>query len=339
MKVFYNPVQRKHMFKYEIWSGKKTGAFEKETRLDSILKKLTKAGVFDFIMPETLPMTALEAVHRKDYLEFLESTTGIEENHFIWSNVFPYDSRLPMQLPANFLHAGYYSFDIETPIMRHTWESALASASCAYAAAVCLHETSEISYALCRPPGHHATKFRYGGYCYLNNAAIAAQYLSQFGKVLLFDFDFHHGNGTQSIFYDNSKVFYFSIHGHPRVCYPYFSGFETEIGIDEGEGYNCNVPLLPNETGSEEFFNSFLSNLEKIYKKFSPDYIVASAGFDIQHDDPLGHFNLIAQDFYRLGAEIAKLHAKTVIIQEGGYLVKNLGINVQHFLQGIKDHS
>ena len=219
-----------------------------------------------------------------------------------------------------------------TPIMGDTWFAATAAASGAYAAAQHLRKTGELSYALARPPGHHASANKFGGYCYLNNAAIAARYLSHYGKVLILDFDFHHGNGTQSIFYDSCDVFYLSIHGDPSIEYPYFTGFENETGIDDGVGYNLNVPL-DLHCGPDAYFPALEAALSKVYKTMEPDYVVVSSGFDIADNDPLGHFGLRPEDFTHLGKLIQGLGKKTIVVQEGGYLVDMLGVNVESFLR------
>jgi acetoin utilization deacetylase AcuC-like enzyme len=184
---------------------------------------------------------------------------------------------------------------------------------------------------LARPPGHHASQNKFGGYCYLNNAAIAAKYLSQFGKVLLVDFDFHHGNGTQSIFYDSSDVFYLSLHANPAEEYPYFTGYADERGVGAGEGFNLNIPL-EKYCGMSVYHDALRAGLDRALSRTKPEYLVISAGFDIANHDPLGHFGISFDDFHVLGQEFRDLGKKTLIIQEGGYLVENLGRNVEAFL-------
>lgn len=336
MKIFYSPIQKKHLIKYEIQYGKRHSYNDKTSRIDSILKNLRKWGNIEFISPETVPSHALLAVHDEDYLKFLEDSQNLNKDEIICPYMFPCDDRIQRRDPIIPKRAGYYCFDAGTSLMQETWRAAIGSASSAYAAAIHTRITGEVCYALCRPPGHHASKNMFGGYCYLNNAAIAAKYLSKSGSVMIVDFDYHHGNGTQSIFYDSSEVFYFSIHAHPAVEYPYFTGFEEEIGIDDGVNFNLNVPLQP-MSSSSEFFKSLFSGLEKAFKTMEPDYIVLSAGFDIEENDPIGHFNMNVQDFERLGKEFKKLNKKFVVLQEGGYLVSELGVNVASFLKGLSD--
>jgi acetoin utilization deacetylase AcuC-like enzyme len=335
MKVFYSSLQKKHVILYEIQYGKRHKYNDKGSRVDSILKQLKKDLNFQIVTPELLPYDAILAVHDEDYLKFLEQSQHLNNDETICPYVFPCDSRIATYEPFIPKRAGYYCFDAGTSLMHNTWSAALASASSAYAAAIQTKMTGETTYALCRPPGHHASKNMFGGYCYLNNAAIAAKYLSKSGKVMIVDFDYHHGNGTQSIFYDSSEVFYFSIHAHPSVEYPYFTGFEEEIGIDDGVNYNLNIPLMP-FSSPQEYFKALFEGLEKAFKIMDPDYMILSAGFDIEENDPIGHFNINADNFYKLGSEFRKLNKKFIVTQEGGYLVSDLGTNVKSFLRGIQ---
>lgn len=333
MKVFYNSIQKKHVIKKEIYYGKAHPYNDKSSRVDSILKALKASGSYKIVAPETVPYDAILAVHDDDYLKFLQSSQNLKNDEVISPYVFPCDNRLPVYEPFIPKRAGYYCFDAGTSLMNNTWGAALASASAAYSAAKYMQQTGEAAYALCRPPGHHASRDMFGGYCYLNNAAIAASYLENFGKVMIIDFDYHHGNGTQSIYYSSSDVFYMSIHAHPSVEYPYFTGYAEEIGIDDGVNYNLNVPLMP-FASPQEFFYALLKGIEKAFQVMEPSFLVLSAGFDIEANDPIGHFNMGLEEFKRLGQELRAIHKKTVIVQEGGYLVSELGQNVESFLQG-----
>jgi acetoin utilization deacetylase AcuC-like enzyme len=334
MKIFYSSLQKKHVIKKEIHSGKAHPYNDKVSRIDSILKALRTNNDFQITAPDPVPYDVILSVHDSDYLDFLESSQNLGRDEIICPYVFPCDPRISLQEPYIPKRAGYYCFDAGTSLMAGTWNAAIASASAAYSAALHTKKTGETSYALCRPPGHHASKNMFGGYCYLNNAAIAARHLSKSGNVMVIDFDYHHGNGTQSIFYDACDVFYFSIHAHPSVEYPYFTGFEEEIGIDDGVNFNLNVPLMP-FTSPREYILALQRGLEKAFRTMEPDYIVLSAGFDIEPNDPIGHFNMGTEDFFRLGQEFKKLNKKIIVIQEGGYLVSELGTNVLHFLMGL----
>jgi acetoin utilization deacetylase AcuC-like enzyme len=331
MLAFYDPVQKSHFSTHEIIDGRLRKHHEKRARVDVIMKKLKLNKSIDFKIPDQIPFEHILAVHDETYVKFLMESALLQKDETIWPYVFPCDFRLTPPTQINKMRAGQYCFDVGTPIMRDTWPSALASASGAFAAAQHTQRTLETTYVLARPPGHHAASALFGGYCFLNNAAIAAKYLSKYGKVLLIDFDFHHGNGTQSIFYDSNEVFYFSIHGDPEVEYPYFSGFSYEKGIDDGLGFNLNLPLLPN-CGPKIYFDSLMEKIDNVVSKFDARYLVVSCGFDIADGDPLGHFCFTPDNFNKLGNILKNFKMPTVLIQEGGYLVRNLGNNVSSFI-------
>jgi acetoin utilization deacetylase AcuC-like enzyme len=184
-------------------------------------------------------------------------------------------------------------------------------------------------------PGHHAERFVFGGFCYFNNAAIAANYLSSYGKVAILDIDYHHGNGQQQIFYERADVLTISIHGHPSFAYPYFSGFKEERGEGEGKGYNFNFPLKEDING-DEHRNTIIRAL-RIIKKFKPEYLIVALGLDTAKGDPTGTWRLDHADFTLNGRMIGKLKLPTLIIQEGGYKNRELGINARSFLKGFYD--
>jgi acetoin utilization deacetylase AcuC-like enzyme len=219
-----------------------------------------------------------------------------------------------------------------TPIMRHTFEAALHSAYCALTGAAFLVEGERHIYALCRPPGHHAGVDTCGGYCYFNNAAIAATSLKGRGKVAILDVDYHHGNGTQNIFYGTDQVLFISIHGHPDRRYPYFWGFSDETGVGAGEGYNYNFPLPADVT--DGMYLPVLQRALEIICDYGPEFLIISAGFDTYKGDPIGDFKLTTEFYGVMGREMAGLGTPTLILQEGGYNDEQLGENVVRFLQG-----
>jgi acetoin utilization deacetylase AcuC-like enzyme len=188
------------------------------------------------------------------------------------------------------------------------------------------------AYALVRPPGHHAEKDVFGGFCYFNNASIAANFFSNYGKVAILDIDYHHGNGHQQIFYERNDVFTVSIHGNPTFAYPYFTGFADETGNGEGKGFNLNLPLKENMSGLEYLVH--LKKAIKAVRNFRPEYLIISLGFDPAKGDPTGTWSLSAADFKNNGAEIGKLPYPILIVQEGGYKNRSLGINARNFFEG-----
>jgi acetoin utilization deacetylase AcuC-like enzyme len=234
---------------------------------------------------------------------------------------------------------GYYSFDTSSPIFEHTWDAAYWAAQTAVTAAAHSLAGKEASvYALCRPPGHHATANLFGGFCYLNNAAIAANWLAQQGqRVAIVDIDYHHGNGTQAIFYRRSDVLVSSIHGDPLHAYPFYWGYADEYGAGTGHIYNYNYPL-PAGTGEHHYLHTLAEALERV-RLYVPDTLVVSLGVDTAADDPLGDFKLTRDSFHKIGARLATLNLPTVVIQEGGYLYEQLGSNVVAFLQGLTNGS
>jgi acetoin utilization deacetylase AcuC-like enzyme len=190
-----------------------------------------------------------------------------------------------------------------------------------------------LAYALVRPPGHHAERKVFGGFCYFNSAAIAAAHLSEFGRVAVLDVDYHHGNGTQDIFYDRDDVLTVSIHGHPSFAFPYFSGFKDEIGEEAGVGYNLNIPLGETVDGAK-YAKALGRALERI-KAFKTDYLVVSLGLDTARGDPTGSWSLTAEDFEKNGYAIGGLRLPTLVVQEGGYRIRTLGLNARMFFTGL----
>ena len=216
--------------------------------------------------------------------------------------------------------------DLSAPIGAETYRAALDSANCALSGAQALMGGEKASFALCRPPGHHAGKANCGGYCYLNNAAIAANWLSHKGKVAILDIDFHAGNGTQDIFYYRSDVLTISIHADPAIEYPYYAGYADETGSGDGLSYHKNYPL-PYGTADNAYMDTLRLALETV-RDFSPRFLVLSAGMDISQDDPLGKFKITSDGIRKIGNAISLEGYPTLIVLEGGYNLSSLGENV-----------
>jgi len=231
------------------------------------------------------------------------------------------------------VRAGYYCIDTFTPLNRNAWSAARGAVDCALSACDAVLGGYRLAYALVRPPGHHAEHRSFGGFCYFNSSAVAAHYLSDYGRVAVLDLDYHHGNGTQSIFYDRADVLTLSIHGHPNYVYPHFSGFSDEKGEGSGEGYNVNYPL-PEQITVDQYQKTLAKALRRI-GRFKPLYLIIALGVDTAKGDPTGSWLLKGGDFHKNGFMTGELGLPTLIVQEGGYSTQTLGINVRHFFEGL----
>lgn len=314
IQIIYSRKHLLHHPKWEIFYGKKISHSEQPGRIESITKSLQQIGINKFTTPETFSLKEIYKIHQKNYVDFIKNSCKKLKNE-------------------ETLYPSFFIIDTYTPLQKGTFLSARESVNCALTGAKLLLNNENLVYSLCRPPGHHAESNKMGGYCYFNNAAIAAQYLSNLGKVVILDIDFHHGNGTQRIFYDRKDVFYISIHADPVKIFPYFSGFLDETGVGEGKGYNKNFPLSLG-TG-EKVYKKTLEITLNIVKNFNPKFIVVSAGFDTYINDPIGGFKLTIPFYKAIGKEIKSLNIPTLIIQEGGYNIKDLGKLAVSFLEGL----
>lgn len=289
---------------------------------------------------------ALTAVHTADYIQFLETAyerwtalpdagTAIVPNAHPFSPQTTYPSGIVGQV-------GYHVYDTAAPIVAGTWSAITASASVAVQGAqVVASGAAQQAYALCRPPGHHATRAGAGGFCYLNNAAIAAQAALPLlaarglpGRVAILDVDLHHGNGTQDIFYQRSDVLVANVHADTNSFYPFFSGYAHERGEGEGEGYTLNRPL-PIGSDEQTVLNAVAASLADV-AAFAPSLLVLSLGFDTFIGDPMATFGVTTPGFGRLGAMIAQAGFPTLVVQEGGYAVTDLTTNLGSFLNGFE---
>ncbi|HEV3014112.1 MAG TPA: histone deacetylase family protein, partial [Actinomycetota bacterium] len=230
---------------------------------------------------------------------------------------------------------GWFCFDTATPMVAGSFSAALAAADAALTAADLVAAGAPAAYALCRPPGHHAGPGYYGGFCFLNNAAIAARSLHRLGRVAVVDVDFHHGNGTQDVFWEDPEVLYVSLHGDPAGHYPHFTGAADETGGGAGAGTNRNLPL-PDGTGDDAYLEA-LAEAMAVVAGFDPATLVVSAGFDTFAGDPIGAFQVTTGGFRRIGAALAAAGRPTVVVQEGGYAVEALGANALALLQGVQE--
>lgn len=309
------------------------GYVEAPVRISSILKGIMPTGLFDAIAPRHFPEKHIKAVHDSAFVEYLKRMClTIEPGKSVYPYVFPIRNaaRPPKEMPVR---AGYYCIDTFTPLNRNAYKAAKGAVDCALTAARQVLEGYRLSYALVRPPGHHAERRVFGGFCYFNSAAVAAHFLSGYGRVAVLDVDYHHGNGTQDIFYERSDVLTVSIHGHPRFAYPYFSGFVEERGADNGLECNRNYPLPEILDGAA--YHKILARALRRITAFKPKCLVIALGLDTVRNDPTGTWSLNPTDLRTNGSMIGSLQVPTVVVQEGGYRSRSLGANARSFFLGL----
>ncbi len=333
--AFFNEIQLAFKPLYEWAFGERIDHPETTTRAENILNALhAEPAVFDVRAPTEIPLSALRAQHSYAMMTLYNTARGLPPDQTLYPSVFPKVKRGEGD-PTNLHQAGAWCFDAGTPLNSQTLTAAEWSAACAQDAAAALrHEKQKLTYALSRPPGHHATRDLFGGYCYFNNAAVAARYLRRFGRVAVLDIDFHHGNGTQSLFYRDPKVLTVSLHGDPRDFFPFFAGYAHEIGVGPGSGYNLNMPL-PEGTDGPAYMAALEAHALPAIRHFGAEALVLSAGLDGYHKDPVGHWQLTTEDFNVIGERIGRLGLPTVAVQEGGYYAADLGLNAVSLLRGL----
>jgi acetoin utilization deacetylase AcuC-like enzyme len=335
MLTYFHPEQLKHHPRSYLSRGQMRTPQEVPERAVRLVQAAKSLG-FDVREPADFGSAPLAAVHGTNYLRFLE------EAHAEWkkipqdwgdevmSNVYVREGN---PLRGVLGKAARYLADGSCPVGPDTWRSAYWSAQSAVACAAAVNQGAREAYALCRPPGHHARAEGAGGFCYVNNAAVAAQVMrAQFKRVAILDTDMHHGQGVQEIFYGRDDVLYVSIHGDPTNFYPVVAGYEEECGAGAGEGYNVNLPM-PHGCGEEVFFAQLDSALGAV-RRFQPDALVLALGFDIYKDDPQAMVAVTTEGFGRLGEAIGALKLPTVIVQEGGYHLDSLEANARAFFGG-----
>jgi len=305
-------------------------------RVETIKKRLRRDDRFEFVTAERYSEQHLTRLH--PYHDFIRNVSeGIQkEGEEIYPDLFPGEGAgLAKRMDAP-LWGGLWCTDAVTPIAKKTYEVARASAESALTGAELLLQGSEsVVYSLCRPSGHHAGPRVFGGYCYFNNVATAAEHLVSGGPVAILDIDYHHGNGTQEFFQERKYVFTSSIHGDPAVEYPYFWGYADETGMGQGENTNLNLPL-PLGTGPQGYLDAVDQVVEAI-RRFQPAFFIVAAGFDTHKSDPIGGFKLETEDYAEVAKRLASLKVPTLICQEGGYNLDVLGESVHTFLSGFMD--
>ena len=324
-----------------MFRGALVPCFEVPARVDHVLAELQRRKLGDVLQPQRFDDTVLTGVHSPRYLRFLATAwdqwvalDAANASKDILPSVWPTRSFRTDIEPENFAaKLGLYSFDAGSPLTSGTWIAARTGADCALSAAQAVAGGDGAAFALTRPPGHHAGADFYGGYCFLNNAALAAQHLLNSGlkKVAVLDVDYHHGNGTQAIFYDRPDVFFASIHGDPRTEYPFFLGHADETGAGAGVGCNLNLPLA---RGSDfATWSAALDQALRAIQAYGAQALVVSLGLDTFAGDPISGFTLTSDDYLRMGDLLKAAGLPTVLVFEGGYAVDEVGVNAVNVLQ------
>ncbi len=342
METIYSEDHKLRDAQTELYGGQLVYPFERPSRLDYIHARLTEVGLGPITAPDTFGMEPILAVHDAAYVEFLQTAwerwqaAGFQGEAI--ASTWP-ARRMVQALPSGIDgQLGYYALAAETSITQGTCQAALSSVHVALTGAERLRNGARGCFALCRPPGHHAARDLYGGYCFFNNAAIAAQHLRDTGmtRVAILDVDFHHGNGTQDIFYDRDDVLFISLHGTPEEAFPYFLGYANETGSGAGEGFTLNLPM-PRGAGFDVWRTALATALERI-ADYAPDALIVSLGVDTFETDPISFFKLKTPDFITMGADIAEAGLPTLFVMEGGYDIAEIGINTVNVLEGFQGH-
>ena len=313
------------------------GYVESPVRVEAILKEILPSGLFTEKKARRFGERHILKIHSAVFYHYLRKVClSMQEGESVYPYVFPVRNaaRPPQDLSVR---AGYFCMDTFTPLNRNAFLAAIGAVDCALSGARALVEGRHLAYALVRPPGHHAERRLFGGFCYFNSAAAAAEYLSAFGRVAMLDLDYHHGNGQQDIFFSRKDVLTVSVHGHPRFAYPYFSGFEDEKGEGEGRGYNLNLPL-PEHISAQDYLDT-LRRASRRIKQHDARFLVIPFGGDTCKKDPTGTWNLTAKDFENNGRLAGALDLPVLVVQEGGYNTRLLGENVRSFFKGLFEAS
>ena len=347
MRTLYNDKHALHHGKLEMFRGELVPCFEVPARADFVLRELARRSLGPIETPATFDDAVIARVHAPRYLDFLRGAWAewvaldpANAQRDAFPSYWPIRTFRSDVLPASFAaRMGLFSYDAGSPLTAGTWAAAHAGAGCAIAAAEAVLAGERAAFALTRPPGHHAGADFFGGYCFLNNAAIAAQTLRDAGmaRVAVLDIDYHHGNGTQAIFWERADVHFTSLHGDPHTEYPYYLGYADERGAGAGLGFNRNLPL-PRGTGFAAWRAALATALQGI-AAFGADALVVSLGLDTFAGDPIAGFTLQSADYLAVGEDLARAGLPTVFVFEGGYAVAEVGVNAVNLLEGFEQRA
>lgn len=335
----YSSIHHHHAPPFEFTGGQLIPANEKPQRADIILEHLQQAPWADLYEPRYYGNEKILAVHNPGMVDLLEhgykAWEQLGRTGMAFPSSWPLKGSAVLRVPEHIDgRLAYYCADTSSPLTKTSWGAIKASVDCALTAADFIHQGHRAAFALCRPPGHHSAANSFGGFCFLNNSAIAAQHLLDQGskRIAILDIDYHHGNGTQDIFLRRRDVFTVSIHADPRHEYPYYWGHGEEVGEEEGTGYNLNLPL-PLGAGWAEWSEALDSALKRI-KSYAPDVLIVGLGVDTYKEDPISLFKLDTDHYPEIGHKISSLNIPSLFVMEGGYAVEALGLNVFGVLDG-----
>jgi acetoin utilization deacetylase AcuC-like enzyme len=341
MRTIYSELHKLHHGNNELAMGQLLPCFEMPLRAELVLERVKNQFLGEVIAPREFGLEPILRIHPQPFISFLQNAWDE------WAALGRTNDALPISWAVRGMNQtrapthidgklGFYSLDAGSPIQAGTWLAAYSSAQVALTGARLVQSGELAAFALCRPPGHHAAADYLGGYCFLNNAAIAAQSFLDSGatRVAILDVDYHHGNGTQAIFDARADVFVANIHGDPSMEYPYFLGYADETGTGAGEGFNANYPL-PHGTGFAAWFAALEDSCKRI-EAYAPDALIVSLGVDTFKDDPISQFRLESTDYFKIGAHIATLEKPTLFVMEGGYAVAEIGVNAVNVLEGFE---
>ncbi|HEY1630368.1 MAG TPA: histone deacetylase family protein [Rhizomicrobium sp.] len=341
MKTFYSSTHLGHAPKEEFEGGRLTPAVEVPERVERVKARIEERKLGLVLPPERFGLEPVARVHDAAFVQFL---SGAYDE---WRKAYWRDTAdaIPSSFPLRGLRdrrggdieskLGSYCFDTATPITKGTWDASLAGVNVALSAAQAIRDGARAAFALARPPGHHASRDLFGGYCYLNNVAIAAQWLLDQGlRPAILDVDYHHGNGTQAIFYGRGDVLFVSIHADPRFAYPHYLGFADERGEGAGEDANLNLPL-PRKTDWSAYAPALDAALRRV-EAFGPDVLLVSLGLDTFEGDPICRFKIGTEDYLRMGERLARLGKPTLFVFEGGYNLDALAEITCNVLEGFE---
>jgi acetoin utilization deacetylase AcuC-like enzyme len=343
VRVVYSSKHLLHNPQHEVQVGIPIPMHEVPERAEVIRQALERDGGFTLDGPTEHGAQPIEAVHEPRLVRYLEEAWGEWQEAVSAPEMFP-DTILhpalregmgPAREPQSPIgRLGYWCFETMTPVVPGSYDAARAAVDVALTAADIVLEGETAAYALCRPPGHHSPRAAFGGYCFFNFAAITAELLVRRSgeRVAVLDLDYHHGNGTQQIFYAREDVLYVSLHGDPDRAYPYFAGFAEERGAGGGEGATLNMPL-PAGCGDEQYLEALDHGLEAV-DRFGGSTLVVSLGMDTYGKDPIADFALTTPVYHEVGRRVAALGRPMTILQEGGYFIPHLGENVRQWLRG-----